>query len=420
MAYIVTASQFNNIRDESWLSVLRDINICHVEQLASLLLSSTGRLALKELNLTIGLEELEKATDQYLQQVNLPSLRTSRTATEDRDRPRKKWPKRGLGHLCPSYVQTLGFHEEISLENMPLGFLDSLQATPSDKGAKGESSEQEDIDFETLGFSHHGKGHSRFSVYPVARSPQVKDQRYRGTCVAFATTAMLEAFIFNHDTGFLQRPNFSEQYLYYRAKTLDPDKAEDGTNFSCAFQALSESGICPEADLPYRGYNDWSHSLLFEAQSNREDVDKVAREVRLEGYCRLPLKNLVSTIKECIQRKLAVGVGVLVFQDAWYNDFSVLRGEIQLPIIVQDEGKSILMDTCTGAHAVAIYGYQDDDDPQTARPGGGVFIFRNSWGEDWATANDQRGYGVLPYAYIERFCIDAYIVTKLRYERSSK
>ncbi len=50
-------------------------------------------------------------------------------------------------------------------------------------------------------------------------------------------------------------------------------------------------------------------------------------------------------------------------------------------------------------HSIMLTGYADD----AQRPGGGVFLFRNSDGPKWG----KDGYGVMSYAYAERYANDA-------------
>lgn len=74
------------------------------------------------------------------------------------------------------------------------------------------------------------------------------------------------------------------------------------------------------------------------------------------------------------------------------------------------------MDTYLGGHAVVLVGYQDNspDDPGEHRPGGGYFVFRNSWGQNWAPGNNHApGYGFLPYSYAEQFCLEAAVIDEL-------
>ncbi len=60
-------------------------------------------------------------------------------------------------------------------------------------------------------------------------------------------------------------------------------------------------------------------------------------------------------------------------------------------------------------HAVALVGFQDDDD----FAGGGYFIVRNSWNHHWGAESPfGSGYGTLPYRYIERFNWDAWCILK--------
>ena len=51
-------------------------------------------------------------------------------------------------------------------------------------------------------------------------------------------------------------------------------------------------------------------------------------------------------------------------------------------------------------HSILLTGYTDD----AQQPGGGVFLFRNSDGPNWG----KDGYGVMSYAYAERYANDAF------------
>ena len=53
-----------------------------------------------------------------------------------------------------------------------------------------------------------------------------------------------------------------------------------------------------------------------------------------------------------------------------------------------------------GGHAMLVVGYKDE--PMI--PGGGYFIVRNSWGENWAALGEYPGHAKIPYAYIDLFC----------------
>jgi C1A family cysteine protease len=408
MGRIVEAAQFQRIRNGKWISKLHQFNIRHVEQLGSLFLSPTGRQALQALDLDVDMDRLEEATGDYLKQVNIPGLRLGKEAGSDARRPKYSWNQRGVGYLLPADYPSLALFSDVT----------DISSTDEDDDEAGQGSGP-DLDASLpflVDFEAAPADRSNHLIYPQGQLPQVKDQKYRGTCVAFTATALLEAFVERHVPNFSRVTDFSEQYLYFRAKKADPEKIEDGTRFHFALAALRKFGVCANSYLTYRGYNDWGHSLLFDTnQFDLTRLNKLASGTRIRDYWQLPRTNIIDTIKKCLLRDLAVGVGVPVFEDAWFNDYSIQVGEIELPIVSEDSyGQNYLMDTPAGGHAIAIYGYENDDDPETGRPGGGGFVFRNSWGEDWASSSPHAvGYGVIPYAYIERWCLDAWVITAL-------
>jgi C1A family cysteine protease len=417
MTHIAKAGQFRVLRERHphWVQTLQQYNVRHVEQLASLLLSPTGRQAIEMLRLPVKTDELAIAVDAYLAQANMPGLTSTRNPSANGVRLKNSWSKRSTGYLRPSAYESLDIYSELP---------DALSQQP--EGGQPDServiASQEEFEEQIAHFPVRPDALDGHCIYPDGTLPPVKDQEYRGTCVAFATTALLQGFIENHVKSFTRSRQFSEQYLYYRAKSNDPNKTEDGSLFSYALQVLVEHGVCAETYLPYRGYNDWGHSLLFDKpQSDRRSLDKYAEGSRISDFIHLPRHERVATIKNCLRRNLPVGIGVLTFQDAWDNDYTIQKGEVELPIVAERDGKQVLMDTCTGAHAITVYGYQDDPDPEITRPGGGSFIFRNSWGNGWASDNDYgRGYGNLPYEYVERYCLDACIITGLQDAKDKK
>lgn len=417
MSDILTTPAFKKLLGDKWIAPFKEHNIRHVEQIVSLLLNPAGRLALERLGLPVKLSEIQKAANAFLKTANIAGLQSMKTATEDPLRPRNVWTqaRRGMGFAAPQHLLRLDYLSEV-----PAG----RDLRERANGSNGNNSSATDsvilgTTLDDLGFTELEEivGRTPVAIWGEGELPQVKDQRYRGTCVAFTVSAMLEAFIHKHVPSFSRSTRFSEQYLYYRAKVADPNKVTAGTQFEVALLVLSQYGVCADHFLPYRGYNDWGHSLLFEkAQYERGALDDLAKKTRVDGYLHLPTVDLVESIKTCIRRGLAVGVGVLVFKEAWENDYAITDGEIELPIVVRDdEGKPVLLDTCVGGHAVAICGYVDDEEPGTARPGGGAFIFRNSWGEDWGSSSPYAvGYGCLPYEYVEKYCLDSCIITGLR------
>ena len=58
-----------------------------------------------------------------------------------------------------------------------------------------------------------------------------------------------------------------------------------------------------------------------------------------------------------------------------------------------------------GGRAVCLAGYELCG----GCPGGGVFLFRNSWGRPWAAKSRYRaGYGTLFFEYVRLYAVEAY------------
>jgi C1A family cysteine protease len=80
-------------------------------------------------------------------------------------------------------------------------------------------------------------------------------------------------------------------------------------------------------------------------------------------------------------------------------DFQVVQetGEIPMPL----PGS-----TPDGGHAIVLVGYELNP----TAPGGGAFIFRNSWGKDWARLRGRHGggYGTLFFDYLKDNALEGY------------
>ena len=55
-------------------------------------------------------------------------------------------------------------------------------------------------------------------------------------------------------------------------------------------------------------------------------------------------------------------------------------------------------DHVTDGHSITLVGHKNS----AAFPGGGYFIFRNSWGPTFG----DHGYGYMSYAYVKAYCND--------------
>lgn len=389
------------------LKTLRKFNIRHLEQLGSMLVFEQGREALSRVVPNVSTDDLREMVVNQSANLSVDGLASALASNES------------AVHQTPLQSNnSYGF--ENSAVDLRAGFLSYVPSIYGEKhGNQGVTSDHEIVTNALDKFSRATEpSQKEVLLYPAMQMPQPKDQGARGTCVAFSLCSALSAFIHFHVPRFTRTTDFSEQYLYFRAKQLDANSGSEGTSLSCGLEALTQHGVCSEAALPYRDYVDWPQALLFDQSLSLKGVTGLARGCRIKKSVHLPLKNRVEEIKRCLRRNIPVVIGVATFRNAWSNEFARFRGEIALPITEPSENPEteVLLDQADGGHAVCILGYLDEpeNDPDS-RPGGGGFIFKNSWGTKWAPNNAfGRGYGILPYAYVDKYCIESCIITSTR------
>lgn len=214
--------------------------------------------------------------------------------------------------------------------------------------------------------------------YTTTMSP-VKDQGMLGSCVGFAVAAMKEwqekheheAELAKGKRGRPKVYNYSESWLYWNAKKLDPWPGEEGTSIRYAMKVLQKIGVPTEKGWPYKDVGD-----IGEPESW---ADLVARWSLIDSYWRL------DTLTEL---KLAlingpVPIGVPCFEEIFYVGSD---GFVPYP----NNPNQIF-----GGHAVCAIAYNNKTK---------LIKFKNSWGTKWGA----KGYGYLPYEYIEDFLWDAW------------
>ena len=391
-----------------WVQNLYEFNVRFVEQLASLLATSQGRRAIASLEAAPpSVKELQHSVEATMQQQHRLSFSTLRGASPLTGMRILATQKHRFGYTLPKALQIASFGDVLPAsanpytiassanQTLPIGQDVNVVAT-GDKWARLATppSIPKDVNLSEIVTS-------------------VRNQYYRGTCMAFTCTALLESKILRETH---QSYDLSEQYVYYVARLNDPDRSQDGTYFPYTLDGLRDRGACEEMLWPYEAYNDWGQTLTFQMQSpslNKLDAD--AARFRISGYDSIT-PDSVQIIKQKLNRQQLVGIGVPVFKDAWDNNgFVEATGEVQLPLVRPlSDGSEELLDEVTGGHAVALVGYVDTPDPNDRvnfRPGGGYFLFKNSWGTGWAFQSVyQAGYGILPYAYVQKYNQDAYVL----------
>jgi len=204
----------------------------------------------------------------------------------------------------------------------------------------------------------------------------VRNQGNEGTCVAFASVVGVKEFQDKKEYRKLIR--LSPRFLYSLCKKFDGAPFEEGTYPRIAMKVLLNYGVCHESFWPYAPRQ---KSLPLKGA----DID--AKMFKIKAYARLK-----SRLE--MQRSLLINgpflAGVKVYK-SWFNKSVEKSGFIPMP-----KRNEQLM----GGHAICIAGYDDKL---------GIFKFKNSWGSNWA----DKGYGYLPYAYMNKYCSDAWSATDL-------
>jgi hypothetical protein len=242
----------------------------------------------------------------------------------------------------------------------------------------------------------------------------IRNQRHRGTCVAFVFAACRELLAAESE-GLSDPPDLSEQFFYWAIKEHD-GIAQEGTTFEHACDAMSNYGISDCKHWPYSdhpapaGHDVRTHAGLGNPPAIAlSDADP--RRLRPRYNDRPTAKGVKRALRKTNR---SVGVTVRVFVDPslspaqmhsnWETTEAIYWG------IVRDPDPGTHVRHCV--HAICIIAAV----PDTDAPGGGWFYFRNSWGEDWAThaADDGvrpgAGYGMISFAYIDNHaCEMAYM-----------
>ncbi len=234
----------------------------------------------------------------------------------------------------------------------------------------------------------------------------VKSQGARGTCVAFASVACMET-----PAG----PRLSEQFLYFAIKThsQDPWPAEDGTRLKYMQQALGNHGVCEEGEWRYEP----EHVPGSVSQANHPPPGpQPTQAARHQASRRCNRGSPVLEIERAqmlydrLRTAQYVAAEFAVFQLAgspvtnWSSPEADATGVIsEVPPTASGTSWEVV-----GGHAVCVVGYE----PDAYAPGGGWFLFRNSWSGAWAAdfsdpasgrVSTQAGFGQISAQQVERF-----------------
>ena len=202
--------------------------------------------------------------------------------------------------------------------------------------------------------------------YTNKMSP-VRDQGDQGTCVGFATATGMKEY--QEFLDYEKLVELSPRFVYAEAKEIDGVPGLEGTTIRAAMQVLRAKGVCQEKFWPYKPH--------------QEDKPKEGAAVNAKKFCIKTYARILNLdeLHMSLATKGPAVLGIQVFKGMPKTKTGIVpmpkRGERSL-----------------GGHAICACGYDE---------GKGLVKFKNSWGK-WGN----KGYGYLPYSYIERYMMDAW------------
>ena len=167
--------------------------------------------------------------------------------------------------------------------------------------------------------------------------PPVRSQGGRGTCMAFAASAVKE---YQERIDCDYKDYMSPEYFYW----FRDNKPSAGMNGRDMMKILTTKGSCPEDFFKY--------NPLTEPTELPSETEDIATQYRIKNYARI---NTIDGVKTAL---LTNGPCIITFPVYKH------RPEFWR--------KSSVTEKSVGGHAVTIVGYNEHG-----------FILRNSWGKGW-------------------------------------
>jgi hypothetical protein len=207
-------------------------------------------------------------------------------------------------------------------------------------------------------------------------------QGARNTCSLFAIAGLAEWEAAN--SGERPPTPLSPEFLTWAANAAT-GRRSDQAMFYEALCGLNAFGICPAESMPYEQAAD---------QDRRPPDDVLAHAAELAGRWRIHWIKLWDVAQPLSDRQMRA------IKAALADDHPVACG-LRWPH--HPRGPDIRdvppAEQVYDGHSIVFVGYRDDPDV----PGGGAFVFRNSYGVDWGDG----GYATMSYAYARAYANDA-------------
>jgi len=227
----------------------------------------------------------------------------------------------------------------------------------------------------------------------TAKQTPIRDQGGRGTCVAHAAVAALEAL---YKRAGVTR-NLSENHAYNVFMSAEGSScmADPGLQTWKAAGYLTSNRICEEAESPYVNSTGNSCQTIPAACAANRTHGYVTTNVFFApayGGTGTSIATNTAFLESLIDLDYDIVMGFFVAGSDW-SDGTAATGAIDVQVDAQGNPAGAY-----GGHAMLIVGYN-----QTA----GHFIVKNSWGTDVGHA----GYYHLTYEYVQTYAKYGYVVT---------
>jgi len=238
------------------------------------------------------------------------------------------------------------------------------------------------------------------------RGLAVRDQGDRLTCSVFAMTFLIEY----QAIGSREAPrglDLSEEYLNWAGNELAGPPFQDGGKFSRFINAFETWGIATAAQMPYRGRFDPAdpvaptQAVIASARSafaSRYPFTQIKSWDNSTGLTGSQLRTILDMLR----------AGRPIAASAWWQ-YNYVTDDVAGVPLARDYPRaqnSVFMDApMFDGHSIDLVGFRED--PQF--PGGGYFIFRNSYGSDFG----HDGYGFVSFNYIRTFTTAAVAISPL-------
>jgi hypothetical protein len=191
-------------------------------------------------------------------------------------------------------------------------------------------------------------------------------------------------------------PNLSEEYMNYASNLLLNDSV-DGGYFSDLDAGYQAWGIVPESRVRYQStqVSTIPQTTLDEGkQWTRFKADFIKSWDNSNGATQAQIDEVIS----CLDQEIPVAIGMW-WPDPAIRTYTTIDGVDVMDVpSASEKWPANTNGRLKDGHSMVLVGYV----PHSAAPGGGYFIFRNSWGKSWRDS----GYSYMPYDYVKKYAND--------------